>query len=149
MPEYRTAYFLFDRFRIATTSNANVSRIMNSSYVLIKYHTFLQTRERVGARPSASQASVLCCQCPFVLQDDCLGRFSFCGTNCAGAITKTLESDRGGVPSNEFRRNCAGDAPDRGGVSLIWGYLAWPFWTGLCCRSGGAEGNLPCKGFTT
>ena len=36
---------------------------MNSSYVLIKYHTFLQTRERVGARPSASRVSILCCQC--------------------------------------------------------------------------------------
>ena len=59
LPEYRTAYFLFDRFRIATTSNANVSKIMNSSYVLIKYHTFLQTRERVGARPSASRVNIL------------------------------------------------------------------------------------------
>ena len=43
---------------------------MNSSYVLIKYHTFLQTRERVGARPSASRVSILCCQCAFVLQDE-------------------------------------------------------------------------------
>lgn len=32
---------------------------INSSYVLIKYHTFLQTRERVGARPSASRVSIL------------------------------------------------------------------------------------------
>ena len=63
LPEYRTAYFLFVKFRIATISNANVSMTMNSSYVLIKHHTFLQTRERVGARPSASRVNVLYCQC--------------------------------------------------------------------------------------
>lgn len=63
LPEYRTAYFLFFKLRIATTSDAKVSKIMNSSYVLIKYHTFLQTRERVGARPSASRVNVLLSWC--------------------------------------------------------------------------------------
>lgn len=75
LPEYRTAYFLFFRFRIATTSDANVSRIMNSSYVLIKYHTFLQTRERLGARPSASRVSILCCHgaiCSWFFNVDCI-----------------------------------------------------------------------------
>ena len=75
LPEYRTAYFLFDRFRIATTSNANVSRIMNSSYVLIKYHTFLQTRERVGARPSASRVSILLSMCRSSCRTFALGGF--------------------------------------------------------------------------
>lgn len=107
LPEYRTAYFLFFRFRIATTSDANVSKIMNSSYVLIKYHTFLQTRERVGARPSASRVSIL---------------LSMCRSSCR-TIQFWLVL---WFSSNEYRRNCASVktkilVSDRGGVSLIGG----------------------------
>lgn len=39
-------YFLFFIFRIATTSDANVSKIMNSSYVLISITTFRKARNR-------------------------------------------------------------------------------------------------------
>ena len=56
-------YFLFFRFRIATTSDAKVSRIMNSSYVLIIITTFRRISERVRARPPAIRVNVLYCQC--------------------------------------------------------------------------------------
>ncbi len=47
-------YFLFFRFRIATTSKATVSMICISSYVLINTTPFLQNSGRVEARPRLS-----------------------------------------------------------------------------------------------
>ena len=125
LPEYRTAYFLFFRFRIATTSDANVSKIMNSSYVLIKYHTFLQTRERVGARPSASRVSILCCQCAFVLQDELIWPWL--------VFVLWYELCR------------------RKWLRAKWRPVTEPKWVwlppiGVAYAADRAEGNLPCRG---
>lgn len=112
LPEYRTAYFLFFRFRIATTSDANVSKIMNSSYVLIKYHTFLQTRERVGARLSASRVSILLSMCHSSCETSSFGLSCF---RSVVRIVPSSERQPGKTTGDKEKRpDRAGPEPERG-----------------------------------
>ena len=119
---------------------------MNSSYVLIIITTFRRISERVRARPPATQVSILCCQCAFVLQD---GRnwhpfggewFSSCGTNYAGAN----DWEQNGV---QYPRPNGSGCPRLGrGISEMEmpGYNH----SGQAHAADRAEGNLPPWGFS-
>ena len=52
MTSEQDGYFLFFIFRIETTSNANVSKTINSSYVVISIPSFPQDPERMGSTSS-------------------------------------------------------------------------------------------------
>lgn len=122
---------------------------MNSSYVLIKYHTFLQTRERVGARPSASRVSVLLSWCGATakigLSIRPAGRahLSLSGFRTAGRIAPAQIT--GGQMALSDQAQMGVVAPDRGGLLQSGDTWVWPFWTGLCRQSDGAEGNIPVE----
>lgn len=53
-------YFLFFRFRMATINKAMLTIRLNSSYVLIRHHSFPQDTDRVGARPPTARVNILC-----------------------------------------------------------------------------------------